>query len=159
MTNRKPCATSGCAGSPSPNSKSRTCSACRTKALREREGRVLSVVCACGCGTTFTPAIFGTRYLNEEHCQNHVHRLRRAERRVGKTERHPNTILIWRLRDEMDAEGKAGLCIYCEEILAKHRTHICDEPECVRLYNSDWKRGRAMLKRIAREVATQEAVS
>jgi hypothetical protein len=74
---------------------------------------------------------------------------RSAQRRVGKVARHPNTVLIWELREQMDAEGKAGLCIYCEERLPPMRTLICPTPECELLYNNDWRRAQRMLQRQA----------
>jgi len=154
---RMPCVTPGCSGTCRPRARGAgKCGACRVREWRLRAGQVLEVTCACGCGAVFVPAIFGTRYLNEAHYQDHIHAQRRAATREGKVRRHPNTILIWQMRDEMDADGKKGLCIYCEASLPNGRTHICTSRECASLYNSDWKRGRAMLKRLAKEQAQQE---
>jgi hypothetical protein len=121
---------------------------CESQEMKPQRLYVDGAPCTNGCGRTYRRSL----KTSKGRCSwcHYLAKPDRAERHAKKAERHPATVLLWELRREMDAAGKAGLCIYCERLLTPPRLLICPSEDCQRLYNSDWKRGERMLKRQAR---------
>ena len=127
------------------------CKTCDKQRIRATPFRRKRRRCACGWKARFR-AVRESHIYATPKCKWRLTSKRQWDaRRLTKVSRHPNTVLIWELRREMDAQGKRGYCIYCEEGLAPKQVLICSDPDCATLYNDDWRRGKRMLERQAEE--------
>lgn len=106
--------------------------------------------CACGCRRTFTSRKPSRRFFSVQCAKdlwNRLPRSARAEHRLAKAGRHPNTALI----HEALASTPKGECIYCEEKTSSPRAFICGGPECRTEYQRDYGLMRRKRAREARE--------
>ena len=101
--------------------------------------------CACGCGATYKPGRSYQKYATKEcgtKAQHHP-RATRFNRWETHAERHPQTIFIVKLREELDAEGLTGRCLFCPKPLGERQRYLCSrDGPCTSEYRKFWGRGR-----------------
>lgn len=89
------------------------------------------------CNAPFLPRRHHQRYCTTRcgvRAYNSLHRAEKATRRATKVERHPNTELIYELRQEVGPMR----CIYCETRLTSAKAYKCNDRECRASYQRDY---------------------